>query len=169
MGAAKSEGAPSVYALFQRLSVAFFFFVLCVAYFLDIRDVRTDAAAYPRALIFIIVFLLILASFREYRAWSSQRSADGEATGTFPANDPDAALPVDRNVLVRARSLTVAAHLALILLMPLMGAVVSSAVFVGILAFGLGERRPLVLVGLPLITAAVINYVFIGFLGVPLP
>lgn len=120
----------------------------------SVKNMAIESSGYPKLLIVAIACLLPFVIWREIADWL-RRNVE---VGSFKA------------VWVEWRKVVYAALalVAYVVLMDPLGAYASSALFVGGLAFMLGYRRPLVLLGLVLGTLLIV-YVFAEYLGVELP
>ncbi len=95
---------------------------------------------------------------------SNLRSRTGEAPA---APTPEAAAEKAR--ARRTVALSIACFLGYIVIMPLIGFILATFIYILAFAFILGERRPWVLLGSPPVITAVIVGVFAKFITIPFP
>jgi putative tricarboxylic transport membrane protein len=104
--------------------------------------------------------LLLIGHVRKYR--QEQRALTKEATAPTAAKD-------DTSTRRKKLVLTALCLLAYILIMPYIGFIVATFVYVLAFVVAIGERRKWVLVSSPVLLTVLIVVVFLRFIAMPLP
>jgi hypothetical protein len=149
------------------LGLALIAFALTFEFAGEVGTYVWGAASWPRAVILLIALGAIAQFAIRRRQWTASAPLRQSGEAVDAANAPEG-LP--RDSIARAKlAAALGLPLLYVYLLPFTGFYATTPFFLAAYLFLLGERRPLVLVGAPLIIYAVINLVFTRLFYVALP
>ena len=151
--------------VFILILVVFFVFMLFNS--LDLREVRRfgemGSGFWPilvLSMALLLSMVLLGVSYNQYKKGKGKAPEGGEAP---------AGVGADRGRRRKKLALTILFLLIYLVIMPWVGFILSTVIYVFAFIFALEERRKLVLALSPVLVTAMMVAVFVKFLSIPLP
>ena len=130
-----------------------------IIYWASAYDLPRASLVFPRALLFILVPLFIWNFVDSLRGFRKTLAAGGEDGSKWECG---------LNITA-AKVVVTLFTLAYIVIMPLIGFVVTTALFLAALAYYLGLRKPVPLLSFTAVYVAVVYGIFVAWLNIRLP
>lgn len=146
--------------LLKKMALPTIVLAWAATYYVEVMGYSAKNHRLIQPVFWVMVLLYVINGITDYREWKKEQAQEGEK--------PSALKNLDREKAVRVVSV-VAVMAIYVAVLGLLGFVISTLLFAGVVLFIMGERKWYKLVGIPLVLALFLYVVFRLALSIPLP